>query len=153
MIWYRIDNRLVHGQIIESWLPYTKASVLVIANDELAEQELRREIMLMAVPSRVRTEFLRLDELLSFVEKATALKLNVLVLFADCRDARKAHDMGTPLLVCNVGNIHYSEGKKQLCAHIALSADDEICLRLLQSRGVELDFRCIPADKPEVNGW
>jgi PTS system mannose-specific IIB component len=49
--------------------------------------------------------------------------------------------------------MHYSEGKKQLCAHIALSAEDEDCLRLLQSRGVKLDFRCIPADKPEVNDW
>lgn len=151
MIWYRIDNRLVHGQVIESWLPYTKASILAIANDELAGQTLRREIMLMAVPSRIRAEFLRLEELASFV--AAYAETNILVLFADCADARRAYELGSPILICNVGNIHYSAGKKQICAHVALSLEEEKCLRLLLSQGITLDFRCIPADKPELSGW
>ena len=35
--WVRIDNRLIHGQVIEAWLPYTGASVLVVANDEAGD--------------------------------------------------------------------------------------------------------------------
>ncbi len=153
MIWYRIDNRLVHGQIIEAWLPYTKASVLVIANDELAVQELRQQIMLMAVPQRVRTEFLRLDELPGFIKNAKEFRQNVLVLFSCCHDARKAFESGVPMEVCNVGNMHYSDGKRQLCQHVAVSGEDENCLRFFSGQGVELDFRCIPADNPEVKDW
>ena len=36
MIWFRIDNRLVHGQVIEAWLPHIRAKTLVVANDDLA---------------------------------------------------------------------------------------------------------------------
>lgn len=153
MIWFRIDNRLVHGQVIEAWLPHTKASQLVIANDEVVEQELRQQIMLMAVPSRVHTTFLRVADLPAFIMQQHKLKNNVLVLLANCQDARRAYELGVPISCCNVGNLHYSSGKRQLCSHVALSEDDEACLRYFESRNIELDFRCIPADEPNLADW
>lgn len=153
MIWFRIDNRLVHGQVIEAWLPYTKASILAIANDDVANEELRQQIMLMAVPSRVRAEFLHVADLPAFVMQQHKLKNNVLVLLANCQDARRAFEMGVPINCCNVGNLHYAKGKRQLCSHVALSADDEECLRYFESQNVELDFRCIPADQPNLECW
>lgn len=53
MLWFRIDNRLVHGQIIEAWLPHIRAKTLLVANDELAADDLRQEIMSLAVPSGI----------------------------------------------------------------------------------------------------
>lgn len=153
MIWFRIDNRLVHGQVVEAWLPYTKASILAVVNDEVADQELRQQIMLMAVPSRVRTEFLHVADLPGFVARQRKLKNNVLVLLADCRDARRAFELGVPIECCNVGNLHYAEGKRQLCSHVALSAEDENCLRYFENMDISLDFRCIPADEPNLEGW
>lgn len=50
MTFVRIDNRLVHGQIIETWLPFTRARTIVVANDELAADPLRQEIMSLAIP-------------------------------------------------------------------------------------------------------
>lgn len=153
MIWFRIDNRLVHGQVIEAWLPYTKASVLVIANDDTAEDELRQQIMLMAVPSRVRAEFVRVAALPAFINQQHKLKNNVLVLLANCQDARRAFELGVPIKCCNIGNLHYSQGKRQVCSHVALSIKDEECLRYFENQNVELDFRCIPADEPKLEDW
>ena len=153
MIWFRIDNRLVHGQVIEAWLPYTKASILVIANDEVAEQELRQHIMLMAVPSRVRTEFLHIADLPGFLRQQNSLKNNVLVLLVNCQDAKRAYELGVSITCCNVGNLHYGNGKRQICSHVALSEDDENCLRYFENNDVSLDFRCIPADEPELEDW
>ena len=55
-MWFRVDNRLVHGQVIEAWLPYTGAKHLVVANDELATDLLRRQIVELAIPQRVITQ-------------------------------------------------------------------------------------------------
>jgi PTS system mannose-specific IIB component len=126
---------------------------LAIANDELAEDELRQQIMLMAVPSRVHTDFLHVHELPAFVTQQRNLKNNALALFANCRDARRAFDLGVAMNCCNVGNLHYSSGKRQLCQHVALSSEDEDCLRYFESRTVKLDFRCIPADEPNLEDW
>ena len=153
MIWYRIDERLVHGQIIEAWLPYLKASCLVIANDGLLGNDLRRHIMLMAVPSKVRTEFLSLKELPSFLASFQESRLNALILFAACGDAQRAYALGVPMEVCNIGNIHYSAEKRRLSAHVAISPEEESCLRFLQNQGVMLDFRSVPADRPALEDW
>ncbi|MCL1889904.1 MAG: PTS sugar transporter subunit IIB [Desulfovibrionaceae bacterium] len=153
MIWYRIDERLVHGQIIEAWLPYLKTFCLVIANDDLVGDEIRRQIMLLGVPSRLRTEFLPLDRLSSFIAAMGDLRQNMLVLFSACLDVRRAYELGAPIAVCNVGNLHHREGKRRLCPHVSLSAEEEGCLRFLQQRGVSLDFRGVPADNPVLKYW
>ncbi|MDR2892325.1 MAG: PTS sugar transporter subunit IIB [Deltaproteobacteria bacterium] len=153
MIWYRIDNRLIHGQVIEAWLPYTRAGNLVVANNEMADEPLRQQILLLAVPSRIHTEFARLDELPKLIAAYERKNESALILFANCRDARSAYDLGLAFDTCNVGNLHYGPDKKQICSHVAISPDDEACLRYLEENEVALDFRSIPADNPQVKQW
>jgi len=146
MFWARIDNRLVHGQVIESWIPFTGAKILVVANDELANDILQQEIMSLAIPQDVEPHFVAVEDLSRFVSerKSDLDDLDILVLFASCQDAKRAFDRGLAFHRLNVGNLHYGPGKKQLCAHVAVSAEDESCLHFFSLRGVALDFRCIP---------
>ena len=56
-MWVRVDNRLVHGQVVETWLPYSKANVMVLANDDIVADQLRQEIIKLAIPSGVDLMF------------------------------------------------------------------------------------------------
>ncbi len=149
MFWVRIDNRLIHGQVIETWIPFTNAKRLVVANDELAKDVLQQEIVSLAVPTSVETSFVSVDDAVAELDEEDEYA-DTLVLFATCRDARKAYDNGLEFTFLNIGNLHYSPGKRQLCAHIALSSDDEKCLSFFSKHGVELDFRCIPSENIQV---
>lgn len=152
MIWVRIDNRLVHGQIIESWLPFTGAQALVVANDDLRANPLQQEIISLAIPPGVEIEFVRVENTArALLERVKPYnRSNVLLLFIDCKDARRAFDKGLVFDTLNIGNMHYGAGKRQLCSHIAVSQEDEDCLRYFISMGVELDFRCVPNDSVQV---
>lgn len=150
MVWVRIDNRLVHGQIIEAWLPYTDARTLVVGNDELAKDELRQQIMSIAIPLGVEIVFLEVAKVGAYLEDKKLRDKNVLVLFADCRDATRSRKAGLGYSCLNLGNLHYGPGKRQVCQHIALSKDDETCLEGLQAEGVRIDYRCIPSDPAEL---
>lgn len=152
MILVRIDNRLIHGQIIETWLPYTGARVLIVANDELANDILQQEIMSLAIPQTVRSSYVNVELLADEVRLNTS-KINsdsILVLFSTCSDAKRAFDAGFEFDILNIGNVHYSPGKKQVSPSVALSDEDESCLRQLFRKGVELDFRCVPNDPVQV---
>ena len=148
MDWVRIDNRLVHGQIIETWLPYTGAKVVIVANDELSHDVLQQEIMALAIPQTVSSSFVDVDDVSEAVTLTGAASdgPDVIVLFSSCTDARRAFDAGFDFDVLNIGNVHYSPGKKQISPSVALSDEDESCLRHLSRKGVELDFRCVPND-------
>ena len=150
MYWVRIDNRLVHGQVIEAWLPYCGAQTLIVVNDDLARDSLRQEIMSLAIPRAVDSAFVTVDQLVSGESPLAAQRDSTLLLFASCLDVRRAVEKGLRLSQLNIGNLHYSKGKRQLSPSVALGADDESCLRFLMGQGVELDFRCVPNDPVQV---
>lgn len=153
MIWFRIDNRLVHGQIIETWLPYTGAKRLVVCNAELAGDPLRQQIMLLAVPSRIAVDFITPGDLDALLRKNHTQDEKILVIFSGCPDAKAAYDAGVHFSMLNIGNMHYAPGKQQVCSHAAFSPEDSSCLKAFADRGVVLDFRCVPNDTTEVTEW
>ena len=153
MIWFRIDNRLIHGQIIETWLPYTRAARLVVCNEDLAKDGLRQQIMLLAVPSRITVDFIAPGGLDPLLKKLHTQDERILVIFADCSDAKAAHDAGVRFAMLNIGNMHYAPGKQQVCGHAAFSPEDSACLHAFADLGVNLDFRCVPNDTTEITDW
>ena len=136
MLWFRVDNRLVHGQVIEGWLPYVAARHLIVANDAMSADLLQQQIVSLAVPEQVAIHFV-----------PVAALLESLVLFADCQDARRALESGVDIRALNIGNLHYAPGKIQVFPHVALSEQDREDLRAMLQQQVELDFRCVPSDK------
>lgn len=149
MILVRIDNRLIHGQIIETWLPYTGARTVIVANDELVNDVLQQEIMSLAIPQPVTSSFVTVESVSQVVGGKTIAE-DVIILFSNCADARRAFDAGFGFDVLNIGNVHYCPGKRQVSPSVALSDEDESCLRHLTRKGVELDFRCVPNDQDQV---
>ncbi|MFP5257492.1 MAG: PTS sugar transporter subunit IIB [Acidobacteriota bacterium] len=146
MAFVRVDNRLVHGQIIETWLPFTLARRIVVVNDELAADPLRQEIMSLAIPGGVDIVFLAVAELAGYFSRAPLDFGEALILFASCRDAQAAYEHGFDFANLNLGNLHYAPGKRQVCPHVALSKEDESCLDFFRDKGVRLDYRCVPGD-------
>lgn len=151
--WFRVDNRLVHGQVIEAWLPYLDAVELVVVNDALAADDLQQQIMKLAVPGRVTVTFASLCDAKIHYDRVAKEGRASLFLFATCADALSLARQGASIPVLNVGNMHYAEGKRQICQHVAASDDDIRCLDSFQQYGTRLDFRCVPGEVPLVEEW
>jgi PTS system mannose-specific IIB component len=145
-LWVRVDNRLVHGQVIENWLPYSDARTLLVVNDEVAADELHQEIMRLAIPRGIGLFFSSVSDVVSSVEHCEENRpdVQIFLLFMNCGDVRRAYEHGLRFNILNVGNLHYGPGKRQVCDHIALSQQDIECLKFFSARGVALDFRCVP---------
>lgn len=150
MFWVRIDNRLIHGQVVEAWVPHVGARTIIVVNDELAGDPLQQEIMSLAIPRAVESMFMTVDQLVQNSQVSGGARDATLVLFATCLDVRRAVEKGLRLSLLNIGNLHYANGKRQISPSVALGADDESCLRFLMEQGVELDFRCVPNDPVQV---
>lgn len=143
MTWFRVDNRLVHGQVIEGWLPHLAARHLVVANDAFASDILRQQIAELAVPEDVDIHFVPLANLVKALE---SFGPSCLVLFEDCHDARRACEAGVAMDTLNIGNLHYAPGKTQLLPHIAVSEEDREDLRHIKEHSISLDLRRVPTE-------
>ncbi len=144
-MWFRVDNRLIHGQVIEGWLPYTGACHLIVVNDSLAADVLRQQIMTLAVSRHIQVHFVTVADLPRVLEVCGD---NSFVLFENCQDAGMVAGEGVRIPVLNIGNIHYTQGRHQVYPHVALSDDDIADLRrLIREQHTELDFRAVPSEK------
>jgi len=142
----RIDNRLVHGQVLETWLPYVHADCIVVANDDVAATPLKRMMMESSVPSKVRVEIGTVEEITILFTSSSLDSFKILLLFGSTSDALRAYRSGLIYDQLNLGNLHAGEGKTRLSCTIFLDPADLEDLEELEQAGVKITARCIPAD-------
>lgn len=150
MFWLRIDNRLVHGQVVETWLPYLKTQYVIVANDSVASDVLRQQIIRLALPQRVTSFFTAVEDIGKIMQKITTDKDKIFCLVENSSDARRIVELGIQINTINIGNIHYSASCYQLSNSIAATAEDLANFKYFEQQGIFLDFRCVPNDIREV---
>ena len=145
----RVDNRLVHGQVLEAWLPAIDAQGILVADDEAARNTLVRSAMALAIPSRVIFQVLRVAEAAELLKPGGkgAPSPRTLLLLRDVRDAVALADQGVLLPRLNLGNVHFSSGRKQVAASIYLDASELAALEKLAAAGTEIESRAVPAEQ------
>ena len=142
----RIDNRLIHGQVLEAWVPYIQADCIVVANDEVAATPLKRMMMEASVPSRMRIEIGSIEEIVALFATKELDKCKSLLLFNSTGDALRAYRQGLTYQQLNLGNLHAGAGKSRLSCTIFLDQEGVEDLVQLEHAGVDITARCIPAD-------
>ncbi|SHJ16902.1 PTS system N-acetylgalactosamine-specific EIIB component, Man family (TC 4.A.6.1.4) [Clostridium cavendishii DSM 21758] len=144
----RIDNRLIHGQVGVTWVNALGANLILVANDEVANDPIQQNLMEMVVPDVIATRFFTLDKTINVIGKAAARQLIFLV----CRspkDVVKLVEGGVPVKKVNIGNMHFSEGKKQISSTVSVDEEDLKAFRRLKELGVELEIRRVPEERIE----
>ncbi|MGQ0508008.1 MAG: PTS sugar transporter subunit IIB [Myxococcaceae bacterium] len=142
----RVDNRLIHGQVVEAWLPHLTVKRLVVADDEAASSPLVRAAMGLAVPGGVDVRIEPRDAIPYATWSADDVK--TLFLFRDVDDVARATSNGLQLQTLNLGNIHYSVGRIKISPSVFLTQQELEELKGLGSTGVSLDVRAVPTDNP-----
>jgi len=134
----RIDCRLIHGQVVETWVPHTKADTLVVANDDLAANPFLRSVMELAVPKGIRIRFCRLDEAVSVIADADRNGERSILLVASAADAVALRKAGAAFDRLNIGNLHFAAGKVEISPSVFFSPEDFEALGWLRSHGVSV---------------
>jgi mannose/fructose/N-acetylgalactosamine-specific phosphotransferase system component IIB len=143
----RIDDRLIHGQVVAGWIPFLRAESVLVASDTAAEDETQTTMMRLALPDSVRLEVLPVAQAASHPCWSGDDARRSLVLVAGPQAALALLERGARFSSVNVGGLHYSAGKIQLGKAIFLSEADRAALREISARGVRLEGRALPAER------
>lgn len=144
----RVDNRLVHGQILEAWVPHYSAARIVVLNDEVADDPFRASVIRMVVPSDIEVQVSPVESFSRAFNADEWSDCRTIVLLKDIDDARRAFQAGFVFDRLNIGNVHNENGKCCITSSIYLSAGERDALQELADAGVAIELRCIPKDKP-----
>ena len=142
----RIDNRLIHGQVLEAWVPFVQADCIVVASDEVAAKPLQKKLMAAAVPREIPVVIGSLAEIAEFFPRNETSR-RILLLFASPAAALQGYRLGIPFSELNLGNLPGGEGKRRVSCTLSLSDDDLSTFRQLEAGGVRIMARCLPSDE------
>jgi PTS system mannose-specific IIB component len=140
----RIDCRLIHGQVVETWVPHVKANSLIVANDDLAANAMLRSVMELAVPVGIRVRFCRIDEVIATLAEADRMRERAILLVSNATDAVKLRKDGAAFDLLNIGNLHFAEGKVQISPSVFFAPEDFEALKWFRSHGVSVCVRGTP---------
>jgi len=144
----RVDNRLIHGQILESWVPFTKSSTIIVVDDHVASDFFRETVIKMAVPREVEVIISNVEDFANNFKFRRGPGRKAIVLFSVIADALRAFQGGFTFDRLNIGNVYCEECLKQCSPSVMLGEEDVTTIRILMDKGVNIDVRCVPREKP-----
>ena len=143
----RVDSRLVHGQIIETWLPFLRATRIVVVNDEVAGSFFRETVIRMAVPREAEVLIYGVDEFGSSDITRQNESVRTIVLFSGVNDVARAWTAGFRFKTLNIGNLYSENCKMQCSTSVCLADEDMAHIRFLLDSGVRVELRSVPSER------
>lgn len=147
IILVRVDERFVHGQILEGWIPSTRADELLIANDAVAEDPLQQTIMQAAVPMSVDLVVDTVEGIAGLACSRSNGRTRSLLLVNHPKDALKLRRFGVEFDVLNLGNLRTPD--VSVCLSRSVLVGDE-CMKVLcelAGEGVRVTIQGVPYEK------
>lgn len=145
----RVDNRLVHGQVGVTWVNTLGAEAIVVTDDEVRNDMLQQRLMAsIAKSSCVDICFFSVEE---FVQKMLnePIEKKIFLVVRTPLTALEIVRRGVSLPLINIGNMHYSHGKKPITKKIYLDDQDAENLRELIDSGSVLFAQDVPGSVRE----
>jgi PTS system mannose-specific IIB component len=145
----RIDDRLIHGQVVEGWVNYLKATWVIVADDAVARNPVQRSIMEIAVPEGLRVFIGTVDEVCSKLRTPALAKERIILLFSRPRDVVRYLEAAEGCAVVNIGGMRFVPGKRKVLDVLAVDDADLDALREILRRGTRVEVQTVPTEKPK----
>lgn len=142
----RIDDRLIHGQVTTVWVKEAKAERIIICNDAIYEDELRKTLLKQAAPPGIKVNIVNIDKAVSVYHNPKYQDETVFYLFTNPQDVLSAVKKGIPIKSINIGGMAYREGKTQITKAVSLDKQDKDAFNQLDKLNVKLDLRVVHSD-------
>jgi len=144
----RIDDRLIHGQVVHGWGGPLRPTWIGIVSDPLSADPARASLYLFAAPEGARAEALSVSETLLDSTRDKIEKERSFLLFPGVEEPLRLKEGGFPLEELNVGGLHHAEGKVEVLPYVYLDAKDRTMLLSLAALGVRLVAQDLPTNPP-----
>ena len=148
IVLYRIDDRLIHGQVVVGWGQPLDVGFIALVDDAVAESDWEQELYRMGVPPEMEVVFASVDDATERHAEWLADTRPGILLTGDIDTMQRLADRVPALRTVNLGGIHHRAGRTQRLRYVFLTSDEEQALLALPRRGVHVTAQDVPAARP-----
>lgn len=148
IVLYRVDERLIHGQVVVGWGGRLRPNRIVVVDDELSRSAWEQELYAVGVPYDVEAEFLDVKTAEERLQAWQSSGERVLLLTRDIHTMSRLAESGKLRgAEVNIGGIHHAPGRRQVLRYVYLSDTEKQELETLSGMGVKVMARDLPSAK------
>jgi mannose/fructose/N-acetylgalactosamine-specific phosphotransferase system component IIB len=148
IVLFRVDERLIHGQVVVGWGGPLHADRVVVIDDELAASPWEQELYCLGVPPEIEAQFLDVEQARGHLPAWKSDPRRTVVLVRDVASAERVARGG--LLAgeeVNLGGIHHAAGREQVLPYLHLRPDERTQLQAIAAAGARVSARDLPASR------
>jgi mannose/fructose/N-acetylgalactosamine-specific phosphotransferase system component IIB len=148
IVLFRVDERLIHGQVVVGWGGPLHADRIVVVDDELAASSWEQELYCLGVPPEIEARFSTVEGARSDYPHWEADPHRTIILVRSVANARRMAEGG--LLrgaEVNLGGVHHAAGRTPVLPYLHLTQDEMRALREIGESGAEVSARDLPATR------
>ncbi|MGH7591762.1 MAG: PTS sugar transporter subunit IIB [Gemmatimonadales bacterium] len=149
---FRVDDRLVHGQVLIGWGRPLGADFVVVVDDALAASAWEQDLYRMGVPDGIDLAFCTVDDAMRRAPEWAARPGAGILLTGSIATMRALADAGWAIPRVNLGGIHAGPGRSERLPYLFLSNADQADLRVLASHGTTVTAQDVPTTEPVALG-
>ncbi len=142
---YRIDDRLIHGQVVVGWGQPLDIGFIVLVDDDVAASDWEQELYRMGVPPDMEVFFESVGSAAEHIGRYRADQRPGILLTGDIATMRRLIDAADGIGAVNLGGIHHRAGRTQRLRYVFLAPEEERALRDLAAAGVSITAQDVPA--------
>ena len=144
----RVDDRLIHGQVVIAWGERLHPERIVVADDASAANDWERELLASAAPG-IQVSVLSVDDAAATHGAEAQRPGGAFLLVRSLTTALALVERGAHIPLLTLGGLHYAAGKDKISDYVYLDEADRRAARALISRGVRLEVQDVPASRPQ----
>lgn len=145
----RIDERLVHGQVITSWSKKFSINKIVVIDDDVARDPFMSQVITLSAQAGMEIKILEVSQASEFLKDGTASG-NIMLLFKNPKAVLDLVKAGYVLPEVNLGNIGSSPTRKRISKNVSLTSEEiEMVNRIIEA-GTRVYLQMLPGD-PQVD--
>ncbi|MCO6531779.1 MULTISPECIES: PTS sugar transporter subunit IIB [Lactobacillus] len=141
----RIDDRLIHGQVVTTWLNVKEIEQVIIVDDAVAKDKIQSNVLKMSVPRNVKLHIFSTAKFLKIVPNNPVTRRTML-LFASPFTVEDIVASGYQIPKLNIGGIRGNDERKQYTKAVFLTDKEKQALEKLLSQGVDIEIQMVPSD-------
>ena len=141
----RVDERLIHGQVMTAWVKKCWIKKIILVDDEMASDEFMIEVLALSAPSGVKVEVKSVEDTLQAISGSDSDE-TTLLLFKDIKPAYELMKIGYDLKELNIGNVGSSPIRKAITSQVYLSEEEKAMCREMNEKGIYVYIQKLPQD-------
>lgn len=142
----RVDQRLVHGVIVNAWYQYLQVNRFMVIDDEVSKNENMKTSMRIVKPAGTGMSIIDTGKALNNFKAGKYDNQRVLVLVKEPETIVKMLEAGIKIPKVNLGIIFKSDDRTQITKFIALNEKEKADLNKIHEYGVPIKLQFVPND-------